>query len=99
LRVHRLAAACLVAALFVVPTIDLVACPDGCTDAAYSLSLHHSDVTGARGACNLCVNAIAADGVAALIERLTRLTPLARSSTHDLLSSPPPLVERPPRLP
>jgi hypothetical protein len=83
--------------MFVVPTIDLVACPDGCADLAYTLSLHQSDVTGAHGLCNLCVNAIAVDGVAAPIERLTRLTPLAPSNTHDLLSSPPPLVERPPR--
>jgi hypothetical protein len=85
-------------ALFVVPTLDLVACPDGCTDAAYPASVHQNDVTAAHGLCNLCVNAIAADGVAPPVERLVRLAPVATPKPCDLPSPPPPTLERPPRL-
>jgi hypothetical protein len=85
-------------ALSVMPAVDLIACPDGCTDAASQLSIHQSDAMGAHTACNLCVNGIAVDRVETPVANLVRLAPIARSRPYGILASPPPLVDHPPRL-
>jgi hypothetical protein len=95
--VRRLFAICAIASLGVLPAIDFVYCPDGCTDTNRAQSAWRTDVASATGACGLCVNAVAVHCTVMPVQPVQRLTPLETTTVFDLAWIPPDVIDRPPR--
>ena len=95
--VRRLFAICAIASLGVLPAIDFVYCPDGCTDTHPAQGAWQTDVASANGACGLCVNGVAVPCAVMPVQRVQRLTPLGTTAVFDLASIPPDAIDRPPR--
>jgi hypothetical protein len=86
-----------IASLGVLPAIDFVYCPDGCTETNLARSAWQTDVAAANGACGLCVNAVAVRCALIPVQPVQRLTPLGTTAVFDLASIPPDSIDRPPR--
>jgi hypothetical protein len=95
--VRRLFAICAIASVGVLPAIDFVYCPDGCTDTNRAQCAWQSDVASAIGACGLCVNAVAVHCAVMPVQPVQRLTPLGAAAVFDLASILPDAIDRPPR--
>jgi hypothetical protein len=79
------------------PAIDFVYCPDGCTDTNRAQCAWQSDVASANGVCGLCVNAVAVRCAMMPVQPVQRLTPIGATAVFDLASIPPHAIDRPPR--
>jgi hypothetical protein len=81
----------------VLPAIDAVYCPDGCTDANQPRCTWQANVCGASGSCGLCINAVALHCALVSVDAVERLTVIGTTVAFGLVSVPPRAVDRPPR--
>src|SRR6266404_6137363 len=95
--VARLVTVCVLSALSLLPAIDVVCCPDGCTDAGRSHAGWQHDVGAAHDGCGLCMNAVAVTSASKRVEPNVRLTPMQNVLILNPASTPPRSLDRPPR--
>jgi hypothetical protein len=88
----------LLSLIVALPAIDLVYCPDGCTDANGSAAVWHTDDASAQQACGLCLNAVAVDCSIVTAEPAQRFIQLSPAIALDHVSISLRSVDRPPRL-
>jgi len=87
---------CLIVAFSVLPGVDAVYCPDGCTDIDHAQCAWQSNV-GSAISCGLCVNAFAVHRTPAALDTVQRLTTFFTAAGLDFVSIPPRDIDRPPR--
>jgi hypothetical protein len=97
--VRRVLAIVLLTFAALLPAVDVIACPDGCSDAAHTaVSWERGERCVPRGGCGICVNACYLHQDAPIAIGLDRDAPVAVLAATNLppvdLSS----AERPPRL-
>jgi hypothetical protein len=90
-------AALLLAALTLLPAMDAVHCPDGCTDRDHSPYACQYNVSGAHGACGLCSNAVAIRKAIARLDPPSEPVAIDAPSAMTFISNPLRSVDRPPR--
>jgi len=92
-------AAMVIALLVLLPAVDTVVCPDGCTDVIHhSLTVERGTNRAAGGACGLCLNARFAPCDTAFVEGLTGETPMIVAVSVDSPVGIVRVIDRPPRL-
>jgi hypothetical protein len=93
----RAVACSLAVFLAILPAIDSVACPDGCTDAGRIECGWQTEASPTLDACGLCLNAVAVRCAVSPVEPVQRVTPGGSFAVFHLLSFPPRSLDRPPR--
>ena len=97
--VRRLAAVAVLVVIAVLPVIDSISCPDGCTDALHATSSwEHSERCGGTGGCGVCLNASYVQRDAFLVVPLNRIVGITAARISQLPSPDSDSVERPPRI-
>jgi len=95
----RTALAILVVALLaVLPAMDVVACPDGCSRPFHSdASWTGADTCGSTAACGLCLNAFFLARYVTRVRHGVRAVPAPAVPRLTCLAGDPPSFDRPPR--
>jgi hypothetical protein len=93
----RVCAVALFALIAVLPAIDAVYCPDGCTDADRDAPSCQANASGAHGDCGLCVNAVAVQFAIPRVAPLSHPIAIEKPSPTMIVKIAPRLVDRPPR--
>ena len=91
-------AICLLLLTVVLPAIDIVYCPDGCTENNRSAAAWHTNEVSTGQACGLCVNAVAVHSSVVVVEPAQRFIPLPSVIPPESVSIPLQSIDRPPRL-
>jgi hypothetical protein len=95
---RRTAAIVLLALVGILPAVDAVACPDGCTDATHSApSWEAAAVCSQAPGCGLCLNAQFVHRHESILIRIERALPLSILIAPRPVSLAPPSLDRPPR--
>jgi len=90
-------AMCLLLLIFTLPAIDLVYCPDGCTDADRTSYGWQSDGASRGDTCGLCVNAVAVTSGWTYSPPARRLQTVVAILASGFLSALPRSIDQPPR--
>ena len=83
--------------LAVLPPIDAVYCPDGCTDMDSAACAWHGVVTASHAACSLCLNAVAVHATMTRVDPPAELIATVAQPPSTFVSIPLRSVDRPPR--
>ena len=96
--VRRIVLVCLLTLMAVLPAIDVVYCPDGCTDAGRTQSAWHGHVVGHAGSgCGVCMNGVAVSSPAPYVAPAQRTQSLAAPRARRPVRTMPRQVDQPPR--
>jgi len=94
--VSRVVSIVLLILLVALPAMDVVSCPDGCTDVTHGCASLETGVH-ASGSCGFCPNALAVHGGWPILVGIARLAALSAAPASRVLSLAPPSIDRPPR--
>jgi hypothetical protein len=95
--VRRAFAAYLLALMTVLPVVDIVYCPDGCTDAGRTGSAWQGDVSAQADGCGLCLNGVAVSSPAPYVAPVERIQAWPLPPSSDFILTVPRPIDQPPR--
>jgi hypothetical protein len=96
--VRRLFVACLLALLALLPAVDSVYCPDGCSDSGRTRYAWQTDVSAAADGCGLCLNGVAVSSPPQHVAPAQRIHPAPEPRMNGAVLSIPRPIDQPPRL-
>ena len=94
---RKICAACLFVLMAMLPAIDTVYCPDGCSDAGRAWSTWQRDVATAAGGCGLCLNGVAVSSPAQYSPPTRRVQPVPTAHLGSFVLTVPRPIDQPPR--
>jgi len=96
--VRRIIVVAFVTLLSVLPSVDVLYCPDGCSDMARTESAWQHCVPHVGDECGLCLNGVAVHRDMAIIEPIQPFVDVTPRVSATLIPIPPRSLGRPPRV-
>jgi hypothetical protein len=87
----------LLALMTVLPVVDIVYCPDGCTEAGRTACAWQSAAAAQADGCGLCLNGVAVSSPAPYVAPVQRIHPLPAPRACGLVRAVPRPIDQPPR--